>query len=138
MAQSRGPLATTLAAARPARVIGSRVPGRAYNPAGMPPRTSGGCDTRGLDDLLASRCVACREVVRPDAEVVNHGDVLFHLVCQPSCATCGRALAPGDGGWRSEGRVVSEPWGYAVRPDHFWCPNCLGSVPRDPPRGGEG
>lgn len=88
-----------------------------------------------LDALLAARCASCREVLPPDVPVVNHGDLQFHLACQPSCSICRRALQVGEGGWRSEGRVVSEPWGYAVRPTRFLCSDCLGTAPRDEPRG---
>ena len=80
-----------------------------------------------LGELLAARCADCREVVDQHVPMVNHGDLQFHVACSPSCATCSRAMTPGEGGWRSEGRVVWEPWGYAVRPTRFWCPQCLGS-----------
>lgn len=92
---------------------------------------------RRLEHLLAPRCVACREVLPDDAPFVNFGDLQFHLDCRPACTTCARSLLPGEGGWRSEGRVVSEVWGYSVRPDHFWCPECLGMAPREAPRGSD-
>ena len=90
-----------------------------------------------LDDLLAARCAACRDVLADDLVIVNFGDLQFHLACRPSCSTCRRTLRPGEGGWRSDGHVVSEPWGYSVRPERFWCPECLGAVLRDAPRGSD-
>ncbi len=86
------------------------------------------------EDLLAPRCSGCRAALSADSPVVNFGDMQFHVDCGPACAICGRSLRPGEGGWRGEGKVVSEPWGYAIRPSSFWCPECLGEAPRDEPR----
>ncbi len=85
-------------------------------------------------DLLDPRCVGCQAPIAARTPIVNFGDMQFHPDCRPACATCGRVLRPGESGWRSEGRVVSEPWGYSVRPTAFWCPECLSGVPRDEPR----
>jgi len=79
-------------------------------------------------ELLAPRCADCREVVEASVPVVNHGDLQFHIGCSPRCNTCGRAMEPGEGGWRSEGRVVWEPWGYTVRLSRLWCEQCLGNA----------
>lgn len=90
-----------------------------------------------LAEALAPRCAACRGVLPPEREVtdvVSFGDLLFHFGCRPRCATCPTELLPGAAGWRGEGRVVAEPWGWAVRPERFWCPACLGSATLDEPR----
>lgn len=85
-------------------------------------------------DLLAPRCADCGEVVTATEEVANFGDLQYHLACRPRCEICRRRLEPGEGGWRAEGRVVSEPWGYGVRAERLWCPSCYGSAPRDEPK----
>lgn len=87
-----------------------------------------------MAEALAPRCGLCKGIVEQDEPALNFGDLLFHRGCSPRCATCGRPLYEGGAGWRSEGRVVSEPWGYSVYPERFWCPECLGSSPRDEPR----
>lgn len=87
-----------------------------------------------LAELLAPRCATCRSVLDPGEPVTNHGDMQFHLECSPACAMCGTRLRRGEGGWRGEATVVSEPWGYGMRPLRFWCAACLGSSLRDPPR----
>jgi hypothetical protein len=89
------------------------------------------------DDLLAARCATCRDTLADDMVIVNFGDLQFHLDCRPACSTCGRALRPGEGGWRLEGHVVSEPWGYSVQPETFWCAECLGTALRDAPKGSD-
>lgn len=97
-----------------------------------------GARTEGrLDTLLSARCSKCRDEVAEWAPVVNFGELQFHERCRPACCTCGDSLGSGEGGWRSEGYVVSETWGYSVRPVRFWCPDCLGTVLRDPPRGSD-
>lgn len=90
-----------------------------------------------FDTLLAARCAECREEVAECAPAVNFGDLQFHPGCRPTCCICGESLGGGEGGWRSEGQVISESWGYSVRPIRFWCPDCLGSVLRDRPRGSD-
>lgn len=89
-----------------------------------------------LADLLAARCAACRQVVHAGERIVSFGDLQFHdgSACRPACEMCASPLPPGSVGWRGEGHVVSEPWGYGVRPTRFLCPECLGSAPRDEPR----
>jgi hypothetical protein len=96
-----------------------------------------GHPARGISelDLLASRCATCREVVDDREAVVNFGELIFHFGCSPGCNVCGRTLAAGEAGWRFEGEVVSEPFGWSVRPTRFWCRDCLDRSVRDRPVG---
>lgn len=87
-----------------------------------------------IGELLAPRCGACGHVLGSGPATVNFGDLQYHPDCRPACDVCATPLEPGGVGWRSEGHVVSEPWGYRVCADGFWCPVCLGSAPRDEPR----
>jgi hypothetical protein len=78
-----------------------------------------------LEPLLP-RCAACRQPMEGRGDAVNHGDMLFHADCAPNCCVCGRRLGAADVWWRCEAEVVSEPWGYGVRPIRFWCRRCSG------------
>jgi len=86
-------------------------------------------------DLLQPRCAGCREALHDAEAVVNFGELLFHFGCAPGCVTCGRVLGAGDAGWRFEGDVISEPFGWSVRPTRFWCHECLDRSARDRPVG---
>jgi hypothetical protein len=97
---------------------------------------NGYADERGSAlDLLASRCASCRELVDERGLIVNFGELVFHLGCSPGCIVCGRTLGVGEAGWRFEGDVVSEPFGWSVRPTRFWCRHCLEQSIRDRPVG---
>jgi hypothetical protein len=84
------------------------------------------------DATLDLRCAHCRAVVGEREITVNFGDLVFHPNCSPACAICSRPLGAGEAGWRFEGEVVSEPYGWSVRPTRFWCRECLAAAPRDP------
>jgi|GEM_PF-6014288 hypothetical protein len=90
-----------------------------------------------LLDGLDPRCATCWEAVDHAEALVSFGDLLFHFGCAPGCRSCGRVLGPGEAGWRFVGEVVSEPWGWSLRPTKFWCRQCLEGAPRDRPSGGE-
>ena len=83
--------------------------------------------------LLDVRCANCGTPVDLDTDSLSIGDLRYHAVCAPACATCGRSLRTGEVGWVVRGNVVSTAWGYSVHPLHLWCPDCLEAVPRAKP-----
>lgn len=84
-------------------------------------------------EFLLPRCTACRTPLASQSAVVNHGDMVFHAACAPSCEVCGRHLGAHDAAWHCESEVVSESWGYSLRPTRLWCSHCWGTAPRDDP-----